>query len=206
MPTSPSSTPPSPSARVPLSLGRIREKLARHAPSRLPESCTMGHAAVALILRENASGADLLIIRRAEQPNDPWSGHLGFPGGRLEPADTSPERAAVRETEEELGLALDTCAQFIGTLSEIRARSLSHLMPLSIFPFVYELVEPTPLRKNEEVATACWVPLGFFLNRANRATMPHPRDPRHILPCYPLGDRAIWGLSLAMLDELIDEL
>lgn len=188
-----------------LNLTRIREKLAQHTPRFLPESEGLRHAAVAIILREYGAGRkqEVLIIRRAEDPQDPWSGHLGFPGGRLEPEDASPERAAVRETGEEVGLSLDICARRIGALSEIRARSLMQSLPLTIFPFVYELVHPAVVQPNEEVATACWVSLGFFLNRANRTTMPHPRNPQHILPCYPLGGRALWGMSLAMLDELL---
>ena len=182
-------------------LENIRAKLAGHAATHLADSSDLRHAAVALILRENA---ELLIIRRADQPADPWSGHLGFPGGRVELSDGSPERAAVRETEEELGIALDRCARKIGSLSEIRARSLNERLPLSIFPFVYELLEPVIFRKNgDEVAKACWVPLGYFANKTNRKTMHHPRNPEHVLPCYPLGGRAFWGMSLAMLDELL---
>jgi len=188
-----------------LSLAQIREKLAYYPARHLAESNELAHAAVAMILRENPAGKEheILIIQRAEHPRDPWSGHLGFPGGRLEAQDASPERAAVRETQEELGLFLDSSARLLGALSEIRARSLFQLLPLTIFPFVYELLEPTPLQQNEEVEEVRWVPLRFFLNRANRSTMPHPRSPEHILPCYPLGNRAIWGLSLRMLDELL---
>ena len=200
MPT-PSTHPTSPP------LIEIREKLARHSPRYLAASRGLAHAAVAMILRENCTSEDheILIIQRAEHPHDPWSGHLGFPGGRVELSDASPLRAAVRETQEELGISLDACARFMGPLSEIRARSLLQLMPLSIFPFVYEMVKPAALNWNEEVVEANWIPLGFFLNSANRATMGHPRDPKHILPCYPIGDRAIWGLSLSMLDELLRE-
>jgi 8-oxo-dGTP pyrophosphatase MutT (NUDIX family) len=183
------------------SLARIQARLVRRASTRLADSSALHHAAVALILSERS---ELLIIRRAEQPRDPWSGHLGFPGGKVEPFDGSPERAAVRETMEELGISLDSCARKIGALSELRARSLNEPLPLSIFPFVYELVAPVVFRANgAEVAKACWVPLAFFADKANRSTMPHPRDPRHILPCYPLGGKALWGMSLAMLDELL---
>ena len=199
--------PNNPEPPTPLSLARFREKLARYRARRLAESGDLNHAAVALILREAAPGneQEILIIRRAEHPLDPWSGHLGFPGGRLEPHDASEERAAVRETEEELGICLDACAQLLGSLSEIRARSLSRMMPLSIFPFVYAMTQPALLNKNGEVVEANWIPLRFFLNMANRSTMPHPREPAQIMPCYPLGDRAIWGMSLAMLDELLLE-
>lgn len=189
-----------------LSMSQIREKLAGRPIRRLAQSDELAHAAVAMILREDSARneQDILIIQRAEHPHDPWSGHLGFPGGRLEEGDATPERAAVRETEEELGFSLDNYAKLLGPLSEIRARSLMQLMPLTIFPFVYELVEPAPLQWNvEEVVEARWIPLRYFLDASNRSTMPHPRKPEHILPCYPLGNRAIWGLSLSMLDELL---
>lgn len=190
---------------IPLSVGGVREKLVRHSPTRLANSGELRHAAVVLLLREAHAdaGAELLIIGRAEHPDDPWSGHLGFPGGRVESTDATPEHAALRETEEELGLDLGKYARRIGALSELRARAMMRLLPMSIFPFVYELIEPVAFRKNEEVATTCWVPLDYFLNPANRSTMPHPREPDQSLPCYPLGDRIFWGLSLAMLDELL---
>ena len=203
----PKSTPLSPSLTSPLCLALLREKLARYPASRLPGSDELTHAAVAILLREHSPAieTEILIIQRAEHPRDPWSGHLGFPGGRLETHDASPERAAVRETQEELGLSLDTCATLLGSLSEIRARSLSGLLPLSIFPFVYGMREPTPMKPNGEIVEANWIPLRFFLNTANRTTRPHPREPAQIIPCYPLGSRALWGLSLAMLDELLLE-
>ena len=193
------------SSASPISLRTIRERLDRHPPARLADSADLRHAAVALILRDSPVGPELLIIGRAEHPDDPWSGHLGFPGGRVEPSDASPERAAVRETEEEIGLALDISARRIGALSELRARARLEVLSMSIFPFVYELVGPISLQPNEEVAMVCWVPLSFFLNPSNRSTMPHPNDPQWVLPCYQLGERLFWGLSLRMLDDLLKD-
>lgn len=209
MPTRVPQNPQSPAIQdtAVIALRHIREKLSRYAPSKLPGSADLAHAAVALILREDPASCEpeILIIRRAEHPHDPWSGHLGFPGGRVEPEDTGLERTAVRETQEELGVWLDTCARGLGRLSEIRACSLSRKLPLSIFPFVYELVEPIAVKLNGEVVETHWIPLRFFTNMSNRSTMPHPREPERAMPCYQLGDRAIWGLSLSMLDELLLE-
>lgn len=197
---------PSPSRdEGPVALARIRRQLAHYCPRTLAESHELSHAAVALILREDQGEPEVLVIWRAEQPGDPWSGHLGFPGGRVEPEDGSLDRTAVRETMEELGICLDSCAHILGQLSEIRARSLSRMLPMSIIPFVCELVTPVTPHLNGEVVKTRWIPLRFFLDSANRATMPHPGDPTHNVPCCPLGDRAIWGMSLAMLDELLLE-
>ena len=189
----------------PVALTRIRRQLDRYCPRTLPESRELAHAAVALILREDEGEPEVLVIWRAEQPGDPWSGHLGFPGGRVEPDDDSLDRTAVRETMEELGICLDSCARFLGQLSEIRARSLSRMLPMSITPFVCELVTPVTPHLNGEVVKTRWIPLRFFLNQVNRSTMPHPGDPAQTVSCYPLDDRAIWGMSLAMLDELLLE-
>jgi 8-oxo-dGTP pyrophosphatase MutT (NUDIX family) len=190
------------------SVEHIRKCLAAFPARRLAESATLSHAAVSLVVRERTldGETDLLMIRRAEHPNDPWSGHMGFPGGRVDPGDPHPRHTAERETFEELGLSLTTRARFIGPLSELRARSRAEILPLSIFPFVYELVDAEPLRLNHEVAEAIWIPLRFFTEPDSRTTMEDaPDDGTRSLPCYHYSGRTIWGLSLMMLDEFLFE-
>ena len=60
------------------------------------------NAAVAIILHEESC----LILKRAENPADPWSGHLALPGGRKEIEDTDLVETAIRETKEECGITL----------------------------------------------------------------------------------------------------
>src|SRR2546421_732987 len=63
-------------------------------------------AAVSLVLVEGPRGVDLLLIRRAERPDDPWSGQIALPGGRQDPDDVDLLATAARETREETGVEL----------------------------------------------------------------------------------------------------
>jgi 8-oxo-dGTP pyrophosphatase MutT (NUDIX family) len=71
-------------------------------------------SATVVLLRDAAAGLELLLLQRAPREGKP--GPWVFPGGKVEPADVvggeagsreSALRAAVRETHEEAGLALD---------------------------------------------------------------------------------------------------
>ena len=46
-----------------------------------------GRAAVAIMVREARAATEMLMIRRATREGDPWSGHMGFPGGRRDAGD-----------------------------------------------------------------------------------------------------------------------
>ena len=188
-----------------LSPAHIRANLAGYAPRDLADSGSLAHAAVALIVREEVANGEteLLMIRRAEHPHDPWSGHMGFPGGRVEAFDASAEAAAIRETEEELGVRLAVASEPLGRLSELRARSQFKPIPLSIFPFLFRLTHPVPLHLNEEVVEAIWIPLSFFLQRENRVEVQHRLTHDQPVPCCLYAERIIWGLSLGMVDELL---
>ncbi len=190
------------------SVAQIRKSIAGFPARRLPDSTDLSHAAVALILRECLKFGDveLLLIRRSEHPCDPWSGHMGFPGGRVESGDETPFQTAKRETMEELSINLDKSAQFLGRLSELRARSRQKILPMSIFPYVFAATEPFELHCNEEVSEAIWIPLEFFFDKRNRGEFRVPKEGNdYSFPCYHYEGRAIWGLSLMMLDEFLFE-
>ena len=80
----------------------VQVGLAQHQPY-LVGSTDKTRAAVAAVLGPTPEGLQLLFIERAQHPDDPWSGHIAFPGGRIEIDDPSPRAAAERETLEEVG-------------------------------------------------------------------------------------------------------
>jgi 8-oxo-dGTP pyrophosphatase MutT (NUDIX family) len=113
-----------------------------------------GHAAVALLLREGPLSPEVLFIVRAEHDHDPWSGNIGFPGGRLNPSGELPQQAAERETREELALDLGQ-SSYLGRLDDLYGA----IMPVLVSCFVYQLLHPAELQPNHEVAKTFWCPL-----------------------------------------------
>lgn len=185
-------------------LNLVEARLADHRPRRHRLRPFMKRCAVALVLQVRAGELCVLMIRRAEHPGDPWSGQMAFPGGRLEPEDANGFAAAVRETEEEVGLRLGAEDECLGRLSEVNARSRLRGLGMAVSPFVFRLRRPVALSPNREVAEVVWVPLEFLLNGKNRETMVWERGGDSLtMPCYFFEGRRIWGLSLKMLDELM---
>ncbi len=177
---------------------RPAEKVAARVSSR---------AAVALILRPGAAGLELLLIRRAEHPRDPWSGQMAFPGGRAEPGDQGLEQTAVREVTEEIGLDLARSAEFLGPLDEVRAMARLRPMDLTIQPFVFHLLEPAEAHARSEVESVHWLDLDRLLAPEARSTHEYRHEGQLLrFPCLRLDGLVIWGLTHRMLMGLAERL
>ncbi|HVN30991.1 MAG TPA: CoA pyrophosphatase [Thermoanaerobaculaceae bacterium] len=186
-------------------LAEVKEALAHLRPRTLLTVAHGRRAAVAAVLRERATGLELLFIHRAEHPGDPWSGQMAWPGGRVDAGDAGSLATALREAREELALDLEVDAELLGELSEVRTHLRRGPGPLSVVPFVFALAGDRALTPNSEVREALWVPLAFLCDRSNRGRMVWTRSGVPMLmPCYRFQDRVIWGLTLHMLDELLE--
>ncbi len=189
-------------------LDDVRRALRAHRPDDVFGTSVLRKAAVAAVFRDRAGGpgAELLLIRRAESPYDRWSGHMAFPGGKVEPHDPDPLAAALRETREEVGLDLAAEARPLGRLSTVAALARGKAIPMVIVPYVFELGggRDPALRTNDEVAEVVWWPLAHLLDRSNRSTYEwRVAGVPLALPCYRLEGRVLWGLTLKMIDELL---
>lgn len=184
----------------------LLERRLQHYDYRLvPGASWMQRAAVAAVLKPQPNDTELLFIRRSEHPGDPWSGHMAFPGGRKEPEDCDTRLTAERETWEELGFHLSEEARLNGRMSDILARAKGKPIPLVITPWIYSVENEPALNPNYEVAEALWVPMSFFKDPRNRGHFDYKIGGMTLrLPCYHFEGRKIWGLTLKMVDELLD--
>lgn len=181
------------------SLDEIRLAFARRRPLVIPGSGP-GRAGVAMVLRDDPgeAGPSVLFIERARWEGDPWSGHMAFPGGGVDPGDRDARAAAERETLEEVGLSL-AGAEFVGRLDDRRGNPRTR-RDLVVSGFVYAVSDPPRLVPNHEVEEVFWFPLRDLLAEQNHVVyiareidfpgirVGHPE--RHI----------VWGLTYSFLE------
>lgn len=164
-------------------------------------------AAVAILLRPSADIAgelEMLFIQRAAHDRDPWSGHMAFPGGRVDPEDRSPLEAAVRETMEEIGLEIrpESC---VAPLREIQASARGSFLSMVVYPFVFEMPPDVILTPNQEVARIVWVPLDLVLDSTRHTTFSHRFENRTAqMRCIEYDGCRIWGMTYRMLENFTE--
>jgi 8-oxo-dGTP pyrophosphatase MutT (NUDIX family) len=158
-------------------------------------------AAVLIPLIARKPGLTVLFTRRAETLPD-HGGEISFPGGRIETGDRGPEDAALRETEEELGLRRDRVA-LLGRLDPYETRT-----GFRVSPIVGLVRPPVRLRPDPvEVAEVFEVPLEFLLDPANhRRHEIHAGGRPRTFYAIPFGPYLIWGATAGMLMNLYEVL
>jgi 8-oxo-dGTP pyrophosphatase MutT (NUDIX family) len=184
-------------------MARLRSALAAHQPIEVSEA-GVRRAAVALIFRAGEEGRpELLFIKRAEYPGDPWSGQVAFPGGREEQGDSSLADTALRETREETGIDLERDGRIIGTLDDLYPRSV-RLPRISVRPFVFALEHSEPLTLCSEVALAFWIPFGSLAtSEAWREDTVFASGIQLNARVFRHQNHVIWGMTERILAQLL---
>ncbi len=161
-------------------------------------------AAVALIIRAGEDGSpELLFIKRAEYPADPWSGQIAFPGGREEAGDPTLTDTAIRETREETGIDIVRDATVIGTLDDLRPQTV-RLPAVIVRPYVVLLHRFEPLLLSDEVALAFWIPLAAFKDAPSwRDTQVFARGVQLNARAFHHQGQVIWGMTERILAQLL---
>ena len=186
-------------------IDHVRRKLAGHAPDTV-DSEDHERAAVAVVLREGADSAEVLLIERALHEHDPWSGHMAFPGGRMEPHDLTTRITAARETFEEVGVELSN-SEYLGHVDELVGnRRVTPRLVVSAHAF-HLAEDQTFALDPSEVQRAFWFPLAGLHEESRQiehlvAGMPDIRFPGIVV-----GDptrHIVWGLTFRFLERMLE--
>ncbi len=181
---------------------RLEEELRRRLASREPKAIPGSKArpaAVLIPLILDSEGYKLLLTRRASilrrQPGD-----ISFPGGAIDATDQTPLDAALRESEEEVGLK-PSHVKVLGQMDERET-----VTGFRITPFVGAVGGPYPFRTNHEVAELIFAPLTLLLRSGAYRIEHRRRDSGALLEVYHFlyQDYDIWGITGRLIKELLD--
>jgi 8-oxo-dGTP pyrophosphatase MutT (NUDIX family) len=166
-----------------------------------PRQKGLRFAAVSMILQDRRSPS-ILLIERARRANDPWSGQIAFPGGKMQDGDKSARDTAVRETKEEVGVDLDGAADFLG-YGEV---TTTHTGTMDVVPSVFSLRHQVEIRPNGEVASFRWIGLEDLLAPAARSNHNFSYEGRAVqTPAYAVGGYVVWGLTYRIINNLLND-
>lgn len=188
--------------RLHWSLDRIAERLARRESVPDLNSCDRTRASVAMILHQGANDIEILFIERAAHDLDPWSGHIAFPGGKLEEGEMECQ-AACRETREEVGIDLGK-GRYLGRLSDIIGANLP--MRVSCCLFGIDRMQFRPVL-NEEVRDLFWVTLSDLQDQGRHLRSNVAFDEKRFeVPAItlPVDDKPVlWGITYRLVMQLL---
>jgi 8-oxo-dGTP pyrophosphatase MutT (NUDIX family) len=166
-----------------------------------PPSTALRPAAVLVPLIDRSYGMSVLLTQRTPHLSA-HAGQISFPGGRIEEGDADATEAALRETEEEVGLSREHI-RIVGRLDTYVTGTGFEITPVvGIVRLPFSLtIDPF------EVSEAFEVPLSFVLDRSNFRRMTRDLEQRaRVFYVLPYEGRNIWGATAGMLVNLAEVL
>lgn len=176
-------------------LNRLAEQLQVFHPRRV--RWVMPEAAVLIPVTDSDDPA-IILTRRADHMKT-HSGQVAFPGGKRDAADIDLRATALREAQEEIGLA-PSQVQLLNPLSDVVS-----LHGIKVTPFVGLVPADLQLQPCEAELDAIFhVPVSWLLQDPRSHTdVIRVADTTFYVPSFPFGEYTIWGLSAMMLVELL---
>jgi len=178
------------------------QRLKSYKPRLLPAD-RVRRAAVAVVFAGETKSLSLLLIQRVDRHEDPWSGHLAFPGGMMDPQDQSLMATARREILEEVGWQPERSA-CLGRFDDMEGVAAGRRAGLTIASFVFHIPKPSVVGVSEEVEKSLWVPLVELLD-VTRQTVFQPYNQTRY-PAVRLRDSELpllWGMTLRLLQQIL---
>ncbi len=184
-----------------MNVADARSILRRHDPVCVSDP-SRKQAAVAIVLSPfGDTDSEILLIKRASRPGDPWSGQMALPGGRRNPEDTDLAATAIRETREETGIDLAR-GDLLGQLDD-HAPKTPDLPPILVRPFVFALESRPSIRPNHEVERHLWASV-HGLAASERKARVRVRGTDLIVPAFHAEGEVIWGMTHRIITNFFD--
>lgn len=163
-------------------------------PEARPKSISLKPAGVLLPIIERDSGLQLILTKRSSTIKH-HPGQIAFPGGRVDPSDASHIEAALREADEEIGLA----PKNVDVLGELPTHeTVSNYIMHPVVGWITQ--DFTPRLEAAEVSEMFEVPLMHVLDMSNY-TVQSRIWRGHVRKFYtvPYGPYYIWGATARVL-------
>ncbi len=157
-------------------------------------------AAVMILIKPGCGGENDLQLVMAKKTAHlrKHAGEVVFPGGKLELGETH-LHAALRECEEEIGLAADSI-DVVGCLSRQVTR-----YDVAVYPFVALLQKPVEYRLDSfEIESVFDIPVSYLSQPENvlQETVEFKGKPK-VIDYYQYQQYKIWGVTALMIKELV---
>ncbi|WP_036319932.1 NUDIX hydrolase [Microbacterium sp. B24] len=146
---------------------------------------------------------DVLLLERATTLRA-HPGQVAFPGGRLDPGDSGPIAAALREAEEETGVD-PAGVEVLGALPPVPLEFSGHL----VTPVLGWWRHPSPVRvvDDAESAAVFRAPVADLLDPRNRGVTVIEREGQTWRgPAFEVQGHLVWGFTAMVIDALFDRL
>jgi 8-oxo-dGTP pyrophosphatase MutT (NUDIX family) len=179
---------------------QIRRQLKQQPHLALPDDGLRPAAVLLPLFRQD--GEDMILFTRRTETLTHHRGEISFPGGAWHDGDTGLDATALRETEEEMGIATDD-VRMLGRLDDCISIHGYHVATfVGTFPSPYEYSV-----NGDEIAEVIEVPL----QRLRDPAIYHEEDWRHRGRSYPVcfytvGRHQIWGLTGEILRQFLQRI
>jgi 8-oxo-dGTP pyrophosphatase MutT (NUDIX family) len=168
--------------------------------SRFPPPDEGGRQSAVLILfGPDAHGGEDVVLTERSRSMRSHAGQVSFPGGAIDPVDSGPVSAALREAQEEVGLD-PAGVQVVAQLPAL------YLPPSNfvVTPILAWWAQPSPIGIVDrlEVARVLRAPLSELTDPARRFTVSHPSG--FVGPAFDVDGVLVWGFTAELLSKVIE--
>ena len=141
---------------------------------------------------------EVLLVKRAVRPGDPWSGDWAMPGGKWRKGDANLYESIKREVMEETSIDISS----LRPAGWLPPRSPRIRPEMKIMPLILLTSSRLKIVLNDELTDYCWASLTSLV--CEKRVMKTPRG-EELTDVYLLDEtNVVWGITARIIQELID--